>query len=189
MVRPETKFEETTMKTALLATVALIFCGAAAAEPLFSPVENDFSVAFVAAPKVQPPSTNDKAVGAFRQYVAQQGGETFALTVDAYPASFTAPAPTQATYQRLSWAHAREANAAVVAERPAMLSGRPGWEGTYRTSAGNIEVRRILMVGNRIYQLSDTASQVGARAEDFFSSFRISPWALAHWQEPAKLAS
>jgi hypothetical protein len=70
-----------------------------------------------------------------------------------------------------------------------MLSGRTGWEGTYRTSAGSIEVRRILMVGNRIYQLSDTAAQTGARAEEFFESFRISLWALAHWQEPSESSS
>ncbi len=179
------------MKVLGLASIALLSCGAAAAETPFSPAEKDFTVAFVAAPMIQPESFVDKAVGEFRGYVAEQGGETFALTVDAYPSSVPAPTPTQAIYQRLVWAHAREPGMAMVSERSATLSGLPSWEGTYRTSAGKTEVRRILMVGRRIYQLSDTADQAdgGAHAEAFFNSFKVAPWTLAHWREPASSAS
>jgi hypothetical protein len=74
-----------------------------------------------------------------------------------------------------------------------MLSGLGGWEGTYRTADGGIEVRRILMVGDRIYQLSDIAArsggQVGANAEAFFASFKIATWALPRWQDPVRTAS
>ncbi len=168
--------------------LALLWCGAALAQTPFSPTERDFSVAFVAAPTVQAPSSVEDTVGSFRRYATEEGGEAFVLTVDAYPAGFSAPAPTRAIYQRLAWAHANEPGVSMIGEGPALVSGLPGWEGTYRTADGRTEFRHILMVANRIYQLSDIGAATSANAEAFFDSFKVSPWAMAQWREPVRSA-
>ena len=165
------------MKTAALILVGLLGCGAArAAEPTFSPPEHDFSIGFAATPVAQSSFPHGKSDGGSRRYVAELDGQVFALTVDQYPAHIRVPAPTKEVYQRLLWAHADATGFALVSERPSLLSNLPCWEGVYRTADGRIEVRRVLMQGDSIYQVSETLAdgvKDAASGEPFFSSFRI----------------
>jgi hypothetical protein len=172
-----------TMKmTSLAILLAALGCaGAAAAQQAFTPPENDFVVAFAAPPTAQSEIQGSKTSGGFRRYVADQAGESFVLTINRYPDHIQVPVASKAIYERLIWAHAHDVGMTFVSDRLALLSNLPCWEGTYLTSDGKIEVRRILMLGDSIYQLSDTRPQsqaAGENGETFFSSFKITASAL-----------
>jgi hypothetical protein len=172
-----------TVKMTAMAIVLACFgyAGAAAAQQAFTPLENDFVVAFAAPPTVQREMQGGKDAGGLRRYVAEQAGETFVLTIDQYPAHIQVPVASKAIYERLIWAHAHDVGMTFVSDRPALLSNLPCWEGTYRTADGKIEVRRILMLGDSVYQLSDVRPQdqaANVNGESFFGSFKITASAL-----------
>ena len=172
-------FKGTGMKSALMAVIvaAGAWAGSASALSLFNAPDGDFTVAFVSASD----QAAEPAAGAnkpsFQRFEGKQGDETFVVTIDRYPAHVRAPVPSDGIYQRLAWIHAHDPGVELVSDHAAPLSSLPGWEATYRVG-GQTEVRRILMFGGSIYQLSVTGSAAPADAAAFFGSFTMTPAGL-----------
>ena len=172
-----------TMRMAGLAAVigALICGGAEMAPTTFSPAEGDFIIAFSTAPTSRTEGGGRNQPG-FRRYAARNAGQTFVVTVDQYPDHIRVPAPTKVIYQRLAWAHAQDLGVQLVSDEPVTVAGLAGWEGVYRLADMSTEVRRILMLGDRIYQLSATGpgeDALSPAGEAFFGSFRITAAEMA----------
>lgn len=159
---------------AILAGVLSLAGAPALAAVTYSPPEADFRILMPATPsaEVQPARSIDDA--SFRRYAAEAAEGAFALTVDRYPDSIRVPQATQSMYERMLWAHAKEKGLTLTGSRPVLLSKLPGAEGRFAAADGTVEVRRILMLGGRIYQLSYVAKPgASGSGEAFFASFQV----------------
>jgi hypothetical protein len=147
-------------------------------QALYSPPEADFSVAFPAAPTVQAkPAKRSHDIG-YRRYVAQEPGRAFVVAIDEYPDGQLPQLVDGGVYDHLLRDRAGDDPTRLVSTRAARLSGRPCLEGTFHEPDGVVEVVRVLMIGNTIYELTfahpEEADQPEAAAP-FFSSFKLTP--------------
>ena len=156
--------------------VALSATSMAGAQALYSPPEGDFAVAFTAAPAVQVKPAHRSRDIAFRRYVDQQPSRAFVVAIDEYPQGALPQYADAGVYDHLLRDRAENAESKLVSTRAARLAGRPCLEGTFKDDNDTVEVVRVLMIGERIYQLTyahadgDDRPDVGAA---FFGSFRI----------------
>ena len=111
-----------------------------------------------------------------RRYVDEENGRTFMVTVDEYPQNVLPPEPNEAIYDRLLRSYAKTDPASLKSTRPTRLAGRPCLEGVYMDADGNVQLIRVLMLGDRIYQVTyvhaDGVDAPGA-GDAFFNSFKI----------------
>ena len=161
---------------AWLAALVLAAAAPVLAQVAYTPAEADFSVAFPSTPQAQSQPAKRMSDAAFRRYVAQTPDGAFLVGIDLYPDGVLPPSPNAAVYERLLQSHARDGQIPLVSTRPARLAGRPCLEGTFQDGDGNVEVVRVLMLGDRIYRL--TYAHAAARADSgegaaFFASFRL----------------
>jgi len=160
----------------IIAAVGLAIAASAAAQDPFRPPEGDFAAMFPMAPAIQTrPARRSNDVD-HRRYVDEESGRTFMVTVDQYPQGVLPTEPNEAVYDKLLRVYAQDDPTALKSTRPARLSGRPCLEGAYVDMDGNIQIMRVLMLGDRVYQVAYIhAPGVDAPgAEDvFFSSFKI----------------
>ncbi len=98
------------------------------------------------------------------------------VTVDEYPQNVLPPEPNEAVYNRLLESYAKADPASLKSTRPTRLAGRPCLEGAYMDGDGNVQLIRVLMLGDRIYQVTyihaDGVDSPGA-GDAFFNSFKI----------------
>jgi hypothetical protein len=169
------------MKPGVVFSLAL--AGAAAAsvafcQALYSPPEADFSVAFPATPTVQvKPANRSHDIGR-RRYVAQEPSRAFIVAIDEYPDGQLPQLVDAGVYDHLLRDRAGDNPTSLVSTKPARLSGRPCLEGTFHEADGVVEVVRVLMIGDTIYELTfahpEEADQPEAAAA-FFNSFKLTP--------------
>ncbi len=164
--------------TALLVLLAWTAASAISAQGPYAPPEADFSIAFPAAPTVQSRPAHRSHDVAYRRYVDQEPSRALIVAIDDYPEGSLPPSPDGGVYDKLLRNRAADDQAQLMSTKPARLSGHPSLEGTLVDMNGNVEVVRVLMLGDRLYQLTyvhpDGADPAGADAA-FFSSFRITP--------------
>ena len=147
----------------------------AAQDPYRSP-EGDFAAAFPLAPTAQTRPARRSNDIAQRRYVDEEDGRTFMVTVDEYPQNILPSAPDEGVYDRLLRSYAKADPNSLKSTRPTRLAGRPCLEGTYVDPDGNVQIIRVLMLGDRIYQVTYVhAAGVDApgAGEAFFSSFKL----------------
>jgi hypothetical protein len=166
-----------TTALALVMASALTATARAQTAP-YTPPEGDFSVDFPAQPEVQIRPAHRSRDVAHRRYVTQEPARALVVAIDDYPDGVLPQAADAGVYDKMLRTRADDDNAQLVSTRPARLSGRPCLEGRIVDTNGVVEEIRVLMVGDRIYQLTfvhpDGADPAGADAA-FFSSFKISP--------------
>jgi hypothetical protein len=158
--------------TAALAALA----SAAAAQALYSPPEGDFAVAFAQPPTVQSkPAIRSKDIG-IRRYVDQERARALVVSIEDYPDAILPASPDGGVYEHWLRMVAEDRGGQLIATRAARLAGRPCLEGQIMDPGGDIEIVRVLIIGDRIYQLTyalpEGADPAGADAA-FFGSFRI----------------
>lgn len=157
--------------------LALALAGAAGAQVLYSPPEGDFSVAFAQAPHVASKPANRSKDIAVRRYVDQGPSRALVVSIEDFPDGDLPAAADGGVYDRMLRSYADNNDGRLIATKPARLAGRPCLEGEIlEHSAGTTDIVRILMIGDRIYQLTyampEEADPHGADAA-FFNSFRI----------------
>jgi hypothetical protein len=163
--------------------VALSIVSAAAGQSLYSPPEGDFSVAFASAPSVQfQPAKKSRDI-AFRRYVDQSGARALMVAVDEYPQGGLPQLVDAGVYDHLMRDHAENSGAQLISTKAARLSGKPCLEGTFKDSNDDVELVRVLIIGDRIWRLTyaypAAVDQAGA-PNAFFASFKINPAAEQH---------
>jgi hypothetical protein len=158
----------------MLALVA-IAAAPARAQSLYSPAEGDFEIAFPAAPEIQSKPANRSKDVAARRYVVQEPSRAMIVAINDYPDGDLPAAANGGVYDRMLRNRADSEDARLISTKPARLSGRPCLEGAIE-SKGAIEIVRILMDGDRVWELTyalpEGADPAGADAA-FFGSFRI----------------
>ncbi|HEY5412648.1 MAG TPA: hypothetical protein VIJ94_18160 [Caulobacteraceae bacterium] len=164
------------LRCLVLVLAALAFAATAGAQALYSPPEGDFQVAFPDAPSVQvKPAHRSKDV-ASRHYVDQQPSRAMVVVIDDYPDGTLPTAADGGVYDRMLSTRAENDDGKLVSTRAARLSGHPCLEGAITNGAGDLEIVRVLMIGNRIYELTyglpGGADPAGADTA-FFNSFKI----------------
>lgn len=167
---------------AIIIAAAMAGYGSAAVAGDYVPRQADFRLAFPGEIQVAADAStaNDPDEAQFRRYVSDRDGDHFELTIDRYPAGIRAPAPTRAIYERLLWAHVQEGGGTLSDARPATLSSIPCYQATFTRPNGQVEVRRVLMLGDSVYQLSYAGARVPeAAANEFFGSFRLTASSLS----------
>jgi hypothetical protein len=166
------KFRHPALALAALAA----FAAAAGAQALYSPPEGDFSIAFPSAPSVQSKPANRSKDIASRRYVDEERGRVMVVSIEDYPDGDLPAAADGGVYDHLLRSLAENRNGQLISTRAERLSGRPCLEGQIMDPNGEIEIVRVLMIGDRIYQLTyalpEGADANGADAA-FFGSFRI----------------
>ena len=159
-----------------LVLAGLALAGPAGAQALYSPPEGDFQIAFPDAPAVQVKPANRSKDTASRHYVDQQPSRAMVVAIDDYPDGSLPTAADGGVYDRMLSTRAENDGGKLVSTRAARLSGHPCLEGTITNGADDLEIVRILMIGNRIYELT-YALPGGADAAGgdtaFFNSFKI----------------
>ena len=137
----------------------------------------DFKVAFPAPPSVQSHAPETGTDSGAWTYVCVQDHATMRVQIDEFPASIRVPAPNPTTYQMLLRTYATKVGARLMSTRPVQVGEFTGIEGQLQDDQGGSELRRVLMVGRRVFQVS--YSQSGGTAPDdarrFLESFRLSP--------------
>lgn len=162
------------------AALALAFALAAAAagrtEAPYAPSEGDFSVAFPNAPSVTSQPAHRSHDVAHRRYFAQEPSRAMEVAIDDYPQGELPQVPDAGVYDKILRTRAENENAQLVFTRAARLAGRPCLEGALLDMNGVAEEVRVLIVGDRMYQLTyihpDGIDPAGADAA-FFGSFKI----------------
>ena len=161
---------------ATLGAVGLAAASPAFAQDPYRASEGDFVVVFPMAPAVQSRPAHRSNDIAERRYADEENGRTFMVTVDEYPQNVLPPEPNEAIYDRLLRSYAKADPASLKSTRPTRLAGRPCLEGAYMDADGNVQLIRVLMLGDRIYQVTyihaDGVDAPGA-GDAFFNSFRI----------------
>jgi hypothetical protein len=152
--------------------------GLAAAQAPYTPPEADFTIAFPSPPTVQvKPAKRSHDIGR-RRYIDQEPTRIFTLSIDEYPDGALPQLVDAGVYDHILRDDAGDDPTRLVSTRPARLSGRPCLEGMFKNKDDTVEQVRVLMVGDRIYQLSyihaADAEQPEAAAA-FFNSFKITP--------------
>ena len=163
------------MCMAMLAAAAL-FAAPARAQSLYSPPEGDFQVAFPDAPSVQMRPANRSKDIAARRYVVQQPNRAMIVAIDDYPQGNLPASANSAVYERMLRNRADDEEGRLLDTKAARLAGLPCLEGSIQTKGGATEIVRILLIGDRVWELTyavpediDPAGADGA----FFNSFRI----------------
>lgn len=149
---------------------------AAGAQAQFSPSEADFSVAFPEAPQVFARPANRSKDIAIRRYVSEGRGRALIVSIEDYPDGSLPMGADAGVYDRMLRSLADSNNGQLVSTRAARLAGKPCLEGRITDPSGDQEIVRILMIGQRVYEvtyaLPEGADPQGADAA-FFNSFRI----------------
>ena len=163
------------MCMAMLATAAVL-AAPAGAQSLYSPPEGDFQVAFPDAPTVQSRPANRSKDIAARRYVVQEPSRAMIVAIDDYPQGDLPPAANSAVYERMLRNRAADEEGRLLDTKAARLAGRPCLEGSIETRGGALEIVRILLIGDRLWELTyavpEGADPAGADGA-FFGSFRI----------------
>ena len=164
------------VRTILGPVLALAAAGLVSAQALYAPPEGDFTVAFPAEPSVRVTPAKRSHDITFRRYVDQEASRAFVVAIDEYPDGALPPSADAGVYDHILRDRAGDDPTRLKSTRAARLSGKPCLEGTFNDPDGDIEVVRVLMIGDRLYQLTyvhpDGADQPEAGAA-FFNSFRI----------------
>jgi hypothetical protein len=155
--------------------LAAIAAAPARAQSLYSPAEGDFEIAFPSQPTIQSKPANRSKDIAARRYVVEEPSREMIVAIDDYPQGDLPAAANGGVYDKFLRIRADNEDAQLVSTRPARLSGRPCLEGSIQAK-GAVEIVRILMDGDRVWELTyalpEGADPAGADAA-FFSSFRI----------------
>jgi len=161
---------------AILGVIGVAIALPASTQDAFRASEGDFTVVFPMTPTVQNRPAHRSNDIAERRYVDEENGRTFMVTVDEYPQDVLPPEPNEAIYDRLLRSYAKTDPASLKSTRPTRLAGKPCLEGTYMDPDGNVQMIRVLMLGERIYQVTyihaDGVDAPGA-GDAFFNSFKI----------------
>jgi hypothetical protein len=167
------------LRAALCAAVlALAAAPAARAEApsLYAPPEADFTVAFPSPPTAEvKPAKRSKDV-AFRRYIAREPLGAFVVAIDEYPPNALPQLADGGVYDHLLRNRAEDGGRQLISTRAARLSGKPCLEGTFKTDDGTVEVVRVLIVGEKLYQITFVhadGDDQPAVANAFFGSFKI----------------
>lgn len=160
-------------RSAIIGLLFLAASGSAYAQAAYTAPEGDFSAAFPAAPTVNaeaPATRNDPG---FRSYLVEQDGRAFLVSIDEYPQAIPVPSPSPVAYTLLLRAHAKETSATLSQTREVSIAGRKAMEGSYLKPDGGLELRRVLMVGRQVFQVSFSGPAGGeAEGQAFVESFR-----------------
>ena len=158
----------------ILAGVAA--AAAASAQALYSPPEGDFQIAFPDAPQVAFRPANRSKDVATRRYVDEQQSRAMFVSIQDFPQGNLPPLADAGVYDRVLRNLAEERMGRLIGTRAARLAGRPCLEGQIMDPDGAVEIVRVLMIGDRLYEvtyaLPEGAEPQGADAA-FFASFRI----------------
>ena len=161
---------------AILGAIGLAAALPTSAQDPYRAPEGDFIVMFPMTPTVQSRPAHRSNDIAERRYADEENGRTFMVTVDEYPQNVLPPEPNEAIYDRLLRSYAKADPASLKSTRPTRLAGRPCLEGAYMDADGNVQLIRVLMLGDRIYQVTyvhaDGVDAPGA-GDAFFNSFKI----------------
>ena len=161
-----------------LALALAAIAPAAVAQALYSPPEADFSVAFPGPPRVQvEPAIKSHDIGR-RRYMAQEPNGAYIVSIDEYPDGQLPQLVDAGVYDHILRDHAGDNPTRLVSTKPARLAGRPCLEGTFHQPDGVVEVIRVLVIGDRIYELTFAHSEEADRpdaASAFFGSFKLTP--------------
>ncbi len=161
---------------AIFSAICIISAGPTAAQDVYRSPEGDFAITFPMAPTVQTRPAHRSNDIAERRYVDEENGRTFMVTVDDYPSGVLPSEADEGVYDRLLRSYAKSDPASLKSTRPTRLSGRPCLEGVYMDADGNVQVIRVMMLGDRIYQVTYVhAPDVNApgAADAFFNGFKI----------------
>jgi hypothetical protein len=163
-------------RSAIIGLLLMSSSAVALAQSPYVPPQRDFSAVFPSSPSVAADSAATPNGPGFRSYLAEEGHRAYLITIDEYPLSIPVPAPSQTTYALLLKAHAKEASLRLDQTHETKLAGRAALEGSFRGEDGRLEVRRVLMVDRRIFQVSFTNAGGTAdadKAQSFLDSFRL----------------
>ena len=146
------------------------------AQSLFTSAQGGFSVAFPRQPKVAGHLAERGDVSGSVAYQAEDDRGSFLVRVDEYPKGIRIPDPDPYVYELILRAYAVQTSARLVSTTPVRLGGYTALQGLIAHDGEARELRRVLMVGRRIYQISYTQA-AGADAAGpgpaFLDSFRI----------------
>ena len=139
----------------------------------------DFTIAFPtpAAVDAHPPETGDDS-GYWTYDCTGAQGASFNLRIDQFPANIRTPAATPRMYALMLRSYAAQSGLTLQSTNPVQIGERQGLEGVFTGAAGETEVRRVLMVGRRVFQVSYhvVAGVDGAApGRAFLDSFQIAP--------------
>ena len=157
-------------------SAAALWAASAGAQSLYSPPEGDFQVAFPVAPAVQSKPANRSKDVAARRYVVQELGRALIVAIDDYPQGDLPAAADSGVYERMLRIRADDEGGRLLDTKAARLAGRPCLEGSIETKGGALEIVRILLVGDRVWELTYAVPEdVDPAGGDsaFFGSFRI----------------
>ena len=158
--------------TAALAALAT----AAGAQALYSPPEGDFTIAFPESPTVQSRPANRSKDIALHRYVDQERARAMVVSIEDYPDGVLPASANGGVYDHLLRSMAEDRGGQLITTRAARLAGRPCLEGQIMDPSGDVETVRVLMIGDRIYELTyalpEGADPAGGD-KAFFESFRI----------------
>jgi hypothetical protein len=157
--------------------LALALARTAGAQAVYSPPEGDFSVAFGQTPHVASKPANRSKDIAVRRYVDQGPGRALVVSIEDFPDGDLPAAADGGVYDRMLRSYADDHDGRLVATKAARLSGRPCLQGqVLEHGAETTDIIRVLMIGDRIYQLiyamPEGADPQGAD-DAFFNSFKI----------------
>jgi hypothetical protein len=163
-------------RAAILLLLALAMSSDAGAQAVFRAQEGDFAVTFPMAPTVQTKPARRSRDIAQRRYIDDENGRVFSVAVDEYPDGVLPPAPTESTYDRVLTMLAGDDPQSLKSTRPARLAGKPCLEGRFEDVDGDVRIVRVLIIGNRVYQVSYIHAEnldPPGEADTFFTSFKI----------------
>ena len=150
----------------------------AQAQSTYAAPDGDFSVAFPGPPEVAGHAPESDTAPGFWTYRAQDGHAAYLVRVDLYPKAIRVPAPNPRTYEFTLRAYATESSSQLVSTAPVQFGDRVGLEGVFTYASGLTELRRVVMVGHRVYQVAytqtDSAAPAGQGAA-FLGSFVLVP--------------
>lgn len=160
----------------VIAALAAWAASAAGAQALYAPPEGDFAVAFPGAPSVQSRPANRSKDIASRRYIDEERGRLLIVSIQDYPDGVLPLAPNGGVYDHLLKNIAEDRGAMVISTRAARLSGHPCLEGVLDQPGGDTEITRVLIIGDRVYELTyalPEGADPGGGDQAFFASFRI----------------
>jgi hypothetical protein len=156
--------------------LAALASSAASAQALYSPPEGDFAVAFAEPPSVQSRPANRSKDIAVRRYVDQGRARALIVSIEDYPDGILPASADAGVYEHLLRSIAEDHSAMLVTTRAARLAGRPCLEGVLSQPGADTEIIRVLMIGERVYELTyalpEGADPAGGD-QAFFNSFKI----------------
>ncbi len=163
----------------VLAVAAVLSCcglGAAWPQSLFTSPQRDFVVAFPKPPEIAGRGAETDDASGYHIYSANGGHGAFEVRVDQYPKAIPVPAPDPQAYEMILRAYAVQTSSRLEATTPVELGGRPALQGQFAHATGATEIRRVLMVGHKIFQVSYTDhAATDSSGAAFLDSFKVTP--------------